>query len=150
MTEAVRIVPLFIRWLDFDAARRVRESGAIDPGVWRVVSEDCLAPYLCDGDAVMVAFDRQPRDGDLVLVEMRYRRAGMIGEGSIRTRESLKQLRIVGGERFLCATDGGVSADPHEILGTIVAWHRRRWWRRPSPTRMRFEPRLAGPAPSAA
>jgi len=140
----VRLVGPFLRFKDASAIVKFYESWrrtrALDPSAWRVISENCLRPYLCDRDVVMIDFDRKPIDGDLVLVAMRYRRAGFIGgEGSLKTQESCKQLRVVNGERYLCAADGDVSADPHEILGTVVAWYRPGWWRRPSPKRMNFK-----------
>ncbi|MGQ0430116.1 MAG: hypothetical protein ACT4UQ_09305 [Gammaproteobacteria bacterium] len=141
MAEAVRIVVPFIRYRDRKAAYQVKRAGRLEPERWRVIREDCLRPWLLTDDAVMIDFDRAPADGDLVLVEARYRRAGaiLLGDASIVTIEAIKQLRIVNGEQFLCCSEGAVSAAAHRIVGVVVAWHRPGWWRRPSPRRMRFQ-----------
>ena len=105
-----------------------------------------MAPWLASGDAVLIDFDRQPVDGDLVLAAVRYRRAGGIvgGDGAVKVLEAVKQLRIVNGERRLCATDGSVSADGHEIVGVVVGWYRPGWWRRPTVRKMKFAEPLGG------
>lgn len=41
------------------------------------------------------------------------------------------------------AEGGSVSADPHEMLGVVVGWHRRRWWKRASPRKVRLDPGIA-------
>jgi len=108
----------------------------------RALKGACLAPYLVDGDVVF--FDRtlEAQDGDLVMVGMLYQldRGGMIvAHQKIVRCDAVKQLRIIGEERFLCAADGAVSADAgHEVLGPVTGWYRRAWWRRPSPRKADF------------
>jgi hypothetical protein len=93
------------------------------------------------GDVLWHA-DFRPRDGDLAVVAMRYRRsiAGAIGAAAEyeMTRRAVKQFRVIDGVEMLCSADGAVRAASHEILGTVVAHYRPGWWRRPAMRRMRF------------
>jgi hypothetical protein len=138
MSEARRIrVP----WLFVRGRRRIRSlAAAVNDG--RVIAGDCLRPWIVDGD--LVWFDRtvDPQDGDVVVASMLYRRFGCNLLGAlqeIQRRDAVKQLRIVAGEKFLCAVDGAVNADAHEILGPVIAWHRPGWWRRPAVKHMTFD-----------
>lgn len=139
MQKAIRFIGLWANFKDTRGCQhflRVRMS----PDHWRTVEAHCLAPYLDAGDAILLDFERQPEDGDLVLVAMRYRRTGIIGAGSIRTAEAVKLIRLVDGEpRLFVANGESVHADAHEVLGTVVGWYRPGWWRRPSPRRMRLQ-----------
>lgn len=142
--RASRFIGLFTRFTDLAAAKRfatdLRTKGQEAAfAYWRFIDGDCLRPYFVTGDMVMIDADREPKDGDLVLVAMRYRRDGILGCGSIKVAESVKKWRVIDGERRLCAADGSVSADAHEVRGTVVGWNRPRWWRRPSVKSMKFE-----------
>lgn len=152
--KPVFVFGLFVRFKDTEAqAKWLRTSRTVRAEDWHAIEGSCLSPWFEDGDAVMVDRERAPRDGDIALCAMKYRRTSgaIAGVGSIKICTAIKQLRVTAdGERYLVATDGSVSADAHEVLGTVVAWHRRAWWRRPSPRRMRLEPRLDDRATSAA
>lgn len=129
-----------VPWLLVRHAFRIPSLAAAVTDV-RVLQGDCLCPFLVADDLVWFDRQREPRDGDLVIVAMLYRRyGGIMGAGQrIDRHDAVKQLRIVDGERFLAAADGAVHADAHEVLGPVVAWRRPGWWRRPALKSMRFD-----------
>lgn len=102
---------------------------------------DCLAPYLDTGDVILWQRSVEPRDGDLVVAKIWYEREDP-PRGWMQ-RRAIKQLRIVDGRRYLCANEGALPADEIEILGTVVGWSRKGWWRRPSPRKLRLKPEIA-------
>lgn len=145
----VRVIPIFVR-----RTARYRSYTATGRGIVGA----CLAPYLQEGDAVFVDPTIEPRDSDLVcvllsyIVEREHFRHGPRGEevvpATVARRESIKVLRIINGERWLVTlNDGAVRFEDMldaEIVGTVTAWHRQRWWRRPAMWRLaEIEPAIS-------
>ncbi len=86
-----------------------------------------MAPFLVDGDVLVVDPDLQPKDGDVVRVAMRYHKSStMLGNAARQsvTHDAVKQYRNVDGKAWLCSADGSVDASYHQITGTVVAWCR--------------------------
>lgn len=99
---------------------------------------DCCRPWILPGDLVLIDTCLDPEHGELVMVNMRYRRpvsssGFMVGGGTTyRYEKAIKQLLIVDGVQYLACATGAVPADAgHEILGPIVAFSRRGWRREP-------------------
>ena len=103
---------------------------------------DCLAPWFVEGDITWHDPTVEPQNGDLVAVEMTYRR--LSGGGDTVRLTAIKQYQVVesrgfsGSQRYLVCNQGCVAADGAKLLGTVTAWRRPRWWRRPSVRDMRF------------
>ncbi len=101
------------------------------------VAGTCLAPFLTDGDIAIFSRVLEPRDRDVVLVSMKYKRyTATIGlPPQIMVRRSVKQFRLVDGKAWLCSAEGSVDASYHEITGVAFAWCRvgmgRFTWRKP-------------------
>lgn len=105
----------------------------------RAVDGDCLRPFLLPGDLVWIDRALEPADGEFALTSMLYRSLTTIsGPGSTRRRESIKQLRMRDGVRWLDCADGCTDDERHEVLGTVVAVYRG-WRLRPSLRSMRFD-----------
>jgi hypothetical protein len=103
---------------------------------------DCLAPWLVEGDVAWYDPTIEPLNGDLVAVMMEYRR--LSGGGDRVRLIAVKQLQISGSRRFLVCNQGCVMTDNVEMLGTVTAWRRPGWWRRPSVRKMRLPIQLGG------
>ena len=111
------------------------------------VEGDCLRPYLLPGDLVYVDRQLAPLDGELVLVDMRYRKSSsLVGAGApVITRRALKQYFADDEGGALCSADGAVHARAHRILGVVTIVQRRPSWRawrciRAPLRRMNFRP----------
>jgi hypothetical protein len=140
--ERLRVLKPFIR------KTRLFNAATAAP---RGISGTCLDPYLRAGDCVWIDPSIAPRDGDLILVMLTYvierehiafgPRGEEVIPDRVARRESLKLLRIIDGVRWLVTlNDGAVRLDDMEgaeIIGTVTAWHRWRWWRRPSMRKLR-------------
>lgn len=104
--------------------------------IWSaVLVENCLRPWLLEGDGASFDASLAPRHGDLVLVKMRYgapQSASLTSVGAtpgVITRKSVKQLQIDrDGRRWLVCANGRVEADLHEIVGILIATHRPPFW----------------------
>lgn len=104
----------------------------------RAIDGDCLRPWLLPGDLVWADRALEPHDGELAIVSMLYRRLTVVsGPGSTRRRDSIKQVRIRDGVRWLDSADGCTADERHEILGTVVAVYRG-WRFRPALRTMSF------------
>jgi len=111
------------------------------------ISGNCLAPYFSDGDIVWHDDRLSPRDGDVVIANMVYLTpAKMLGLPPSRMRRAaIKQYRVVDGDGWLCAAEGGVPASLHEIVGVVVCWQRTSqgfWKRRAQVREMNFHPHI--------
>lgn len=125
-----------LRWLRIPT-RPTREHRAVK------LAENCLRPWLVDGDVLFVDDTVSARDGDLVITRMVYestRSSGLMlcGPPARTTRNAIKQLRVRDGIRYLTCADGSVRAENHEIRGVVVAAWRRQWWKRPKLREMTF------------
>lgn len=114
---------------------------------------DCLRPFLLPDDMVMVDTSLDPCDGELVLVNMRFKRAlsvtGCVSVGggvTYQYKHALKQLVTIDDVPHLACATGAVRADGHEILGVVVAT-RRRGWRRAPMSPITFPITMPAPAP---
>lgn len=98
----------------------------------------CLEPWFTDDDIMW--FDRGlvPEDRELVVFEMLYRRRGDDGQWRYVKSLSVKQLRMTPRGPVLACNQGAVRAGMVQILGPVVAWKRKAWWRRPSVRKMDF------------
>lgn len=99
------------------------------------IAGDCLRPWLLPGDVVLADPTLDPVDGELVLVNMKYRRNGGITLGvgvTYRTEPAIKQLVLVeDAPPMLAFATGAVKTDHHDVVGPIVAVSRRGWRRAP-------------------
>ena len=113
-----------------------------------VLSGNCLRPWLLHGDGAWFDKSLEPRNGDVVLVAMKYveKLAGgfsvLGGTPSVTTRTAVKQLSIEADGKWLVCADGKVSAEAHAIRGVLVGTCRPplfslRRWRHPMQT-LRF------------
>ena len=76
--------------------------------------------------------------GDLVVACVTFRETGERPGQRARTEvhEAVKVLRMAGEQLFLCTLVGAVATDRSQILGPVVAWHRKGWWKRPAVRRL--------------
>jgi len=97
----------------------------------------CLEPWFLEGDVTWHDPMVTPDDCDLVAVELPFKRRGR-NDGTIVRLTAIKQYRIESGRRYLCCNQGFVPMEEAELLGTVTAWRRPSWWRRPSVRHMKF------------
>lgn len=71
----------------------------------------CLRPWLENDDVVYFAKGLEPRDGDIILVELPYER-----DRQLRWEPSAKQLRIIDGVRWLACADGAIGLDGTHVI----------------------------------
>jgi hypothetical protein len=87
----------------------------------------CLSPWLNSGDVVFFDREIEPADGDLVVVEARFRKqSSRLGEQpTIRREKILKQWRIIDGEPWLSCNDGWIEMPlDARRLGVVTVLHR--------------------------
>jgi hypothetical protein len=103
-------------------------------------SGDCLAPWFTDGDWTWYTPNLEPQHGDLVAVDIEFRRLSEdTGERTWLTCVK-RYERLHGWMPQLVCNQGAValSGKTHRILGVITAWRRRHWWKRPAVRNMNF------------
>ena len=101
-----------------------------------ILAENCLRPWLREGDGVFFDTTMVPRHGELVLVKMKYQSArstslSFFGGATpgVTTRNSVKQLQIdLNGQHWLVCADGRVEADLHQVVGVLIATNRPPFW----------------------
>jgi hypothetical protein len=95
-------------------------------GAYKIVG-DCLRPYLLPDDLVMVDSTLDEMVGELVLVDMQFKRFDNMIGGSprLRSEPAVKQLVEIDGERWLTCATGAVPARHHALIAPVVGTMRR-------------------------
>lgn len=96
-----------------DDWRAITQAGGLMEGKTR---GRCLRPWFEDEDLIYFAKGLEPRDGEIILVELPFERGPTLGAQQLRWEPSAKQLRTVDGKRWITCADGAVELDETHIV----------------------------------